>query len=304
MAELADGFVALPGGAGDPGGTVRGLDLGPARPARQAVRIAGRRWLLRPAHRLSGPTGRDRVRPFRASGDARRLRHPRDPPRRVRGLPATGSREVGSGVRALSLREQPIAQGATVRPLEPGDAPAMHRLITANRAHLDRWLRWSSAVRTPVDVEALIARFQTRLAAGDGFHCGIRLDGALAGGVVCWYINRDSRNAEVGYWLAASHTGWGLATAAARSGRAAAVRGRRAAPGRDAVRCRQRAQPRGRRAPGLPAGGDPARIALDHRPVRGSRRLRPARVGVAARSTRGGLSDRNVFFGRSPWTRQ
>lgn len=123
---------------------------------------------------------------------------------------------MGSGARELSLREQPIAQDATVRPLEPEDAPAMHRLITANRAHLDRWLRWSSAVRTPLDVEALIARFQTRLAAGDGFHCGIRLDGALAGGVVCWYINRDSRNAEVGYWLAASHTGRGLATAAAR----------------------------------------------------------------------------------------
>ena len=123
---------------------------------------------------------------------------------------------MGSGVRALSLREQPIAQGATVRPLEPGDAPAMHPLLTANRAHLDRWLRWSSAVRTPADVAALIARFQAQLAGGDGFHCAILADGVLAGGVVCWNINRQNRNAEVGYWLGTSHTGRGLATAAAR----------------------------------------------------------------------------------------
>ena len=34
--------------------------------------------------------------------------------------------------------------------------------------------------------------------------------------MVCWYINRDNRNAEVGYWLAAEYTGRGLATGAAR----------------------------------------------------------------------------------------
>ena len=131
---------------------------------------------------------------------------------------------MGSAVPELRLGEQPIAPGATVRPLDAQDVPAMHALMTANRAHLDRWLRWSAAVRTPTDVQALIARFQARLAAGDGVHCGIRGEGALAGGVVCWYVHRDNRNAEVGYWLGASHTGRGLApsrypTSALRVGR-------------------------------------------------------------------------------------
>jgi ribosomal-protein-serine acetyltransferase len=101
-------------------------------------------------------------------------------------------------------------------PLDARDAAEVHALVAANRAHLDRWLRWSASVRTLADVEAMIARFQRKLAAGDGFHCGIRVGGVLAGGVVCWYIDRDNRNAEVGYWLDANFTGRGLATGAAR----------------------------------------------------------------------------------------
>lgn len=38
----------------------------------------------------------------------------------------------------------------------------------------------------------------------------------LAGGVVCWYIHRQSRNAEVGYWLGETFVGRGLAFRAAR----------------------------------------------------------------------------------------
>lgn len=110
------------------------------------------------------------------------------------------------------MSDDPIA----IAPFGLADAAAVHALIVGNRAHLDRWLRWSGPVRTLADVEAMIARFQTKLARGDGFHCGIRAGGALAGGVVCWYINRDNRNAEVGYWLGAAYTGRGLATAAAR----------------------------------------------------------------------------------------
>ena len=94
-------------------------------------------------------------------------------------------------------------ESVAISPLERADAPAVHALVVANRAHLDRWLRWSGPIRTLADAEAMIIRFQAKLAAGDGFHCGIRSGGALAGGVVCWYINRGNRNAEVGYWLGA-----------------------------------------------------------------------------------------------------
>lgn len=102
-----------------------------------------------------------------------------------------------------------------LRPLEPADAPAVHRLIQGNRAHLDRWLRWSNAIRTSGDVEQFIAEFGRKQATSDGFHNGIWVNGALAGGLVCWYIHPLNRASEIGYWLGEGFTGRGLATRAA-----------------------------------------------------------------------------------------
>ncbi|MEO0559209.1 MAG: GNAT family protein [Bacteroidota bacterium] len=110
-----------------------------------------------------------------------------------------------------------LGETVTARSLQPEDAPAVHRLMTASRQHLDRWLRWSSAIQTLSDVEALIARFETKEANGDGFHLGVWDDGELAGGAVCWGIHRENRNAEVGYWLGRAFTGRGLATQSAQA---------------------------------------------------------------------------------------
>jgi ribosomal-protein-serine acetyltransferase len=106
--------------------------------------------------------------------------------------------------------------GIVLRPLTQGDAAAMHAVVVANRAHFDRWLRWSSALSAPDDVAGFLAGFEARAAQGDGWHYGIWADQALAGGVVCWYIHRQNRNAEVGYWLSRDQMGHGLATRAAR----------------------------------------------------------------------------------------
>ncbi len=108
-----------------------------------------------------------------------------------------------------------LGGGASARPLRRTDAPDVHALIVANRAHLDRWLRWSSAIVSLEDAQVLIASFEDKLAEGDGFHAGIWVDGALAGGVVCWYVHRQNRNAEMGYWLGERFLGRGLATRAA-----------------------------------------------------------------------------------------
>lgn len=114
---------------------------------------------------------------------------------------------------------EPIPLGPTelLRPLTRADAAAVHQLITANREHLDQWLRWSSGICTLADVTGLIEQFQDKLARGDGFHLGIWVEGRLAGGCVCWYIHRQNRNAEIGYWLGAGYTGRGLATRSARA---------------------------------------------------------------------------------------
>jgi hypothetical protein len=43
------------------------------------------------------------------------------------------------------------------------------------------------------------------VAAGDGFHCGIRVERALAGGVLCWYINHVVYGRLDGEWEAHRH---------------------------------------------------------------------------------------------------
>lgn len=112
------------------------------------------------------------------------------------------------------MEARQLGDGASVRPLTAGDALVVLEVIEQNRAHLDKWLRWSARVRNGPDVTAMIARFEARQVAGDGFHWGIWQDDALAGGVICHYINRTDLNAELGYWLGADHTGRGLATRA------------------------------------------------------------------------------------------
>jgi ribosomal-protein-serine acetyltransferase len=107
-----------------------------------------------------------------------------------------------------------LAGGLLLRSLTSADAFAMHRVLTQNRAHLDRWLRWSARIRSLAETEAFIEEFARKEAAGDGFHCGLWSGSALIGGVVCWYLNRLNRNCEVGYWLVEAALGRGLATRA------------------------------------------------------------------------------------------
>jgi ribosomal-protein-serine acetyltransferase len=99
-------------------------------------------------------------------------------------------------------------------PLSLSHAKELLALIEANRDRLDNWLRWSSGVQTITDARQLILRFADKHKAGDGFHAGLWYDDDLAGGIVCHFINRESRKTEIGYWLGADYTGKGLVTRA------------------------------------------------------------------------------------------
>jgi ribosomal-protein-serine acetyltransferase len=105
-----------------------------------------------------------------------------------------------------------VDEALELRALTDMDANAVFDLLTQNRARLDSWLRWSGRVQTLDDTRALIQRFADKQAAGDGFHAGIWLEGRLVGGLVCHYINRDSRKTELGYWLSEDATGNGWVT--------------------------------------------------------------------------------------------
>lgn len=104
-----------------------------------------------------------------------------------------------------------------LRSLGEEDAATVYAVVQSNRDHLDRWLRWSSQVRSLDDAQTMVSRFRELEDRRAGFHWGIWYQGELAGGLVCWYIEPDNRNAEIGYWLREGMVGRGLATRSASS---------------------------------------------------------------------------------------
>ena len=53
-----------------------------------------------------------------------------------------------------------LDENTVVRPLELGDTQEVYTLITQNRQHLDRWLRWSSALQNEAAVKLLSRSFR------------------------------------------------------------------------------------------------------------------------------------------------
>ncbi|HEX3678696.1 MAG TPA: GNAT family protein [Galbitalea sp.] len=109
-----------------------------------------------------------------------------------------------------------VAPDITLSPLTSDDAGALLAILGADRETFDRWLRWSSTIQSVEDARRVIEDAAERERAGRGFHWGLRRDGQLIGGVVCWSIDPVHRVAELGYWLSANTRGRGLVTRATR----------------------------------------------------------------------------------------
>lgn len=106
--------------------------------------------------------------------------------------------------------EMDLGSGARLRPFGAADGAELFARVEQDREHLDRWLRWSTGLRSVADAASFLSGFES----GEGFHLGIFKDGVLAGGVICWAIHARDRTAELGYWLGNPHLGRGLATCA------------------------------------------------------------------------------------------
>lgn len=112
------------------------------------------------------------------------------------------------------MLEFDLGVGARLSSLRASDAPAMYALLEADRAHFDRWLRWSAGLRSADGVAAFLEGFAAQEARAEGFHLGIFEGDTLVGGVICWPIHPRRRSAEIGYWLGTGHLGRGLVTRA------------------------------------------------------------------------------------------
>jgi ribosomal-protein-serine acetyltransferase len=98
--------------------------------------------------------------------------------------------------------------------LEEQHAAELFALVDANRAHLRVWLPWLDQNTAVEHTRSFIRTSLERFAARNGFACGLRHRGALAGQVGLHFVDWPNRKAGVGYWLAASHQGKGLMTRA------------------------------------------------------------------------------------------
>ena len=106
----------------------------------------------------------------------------------------------------------PLEGAFELRSLQQKDAQVFLDVLEENRSHLDAWLRWSSPIQSLDLARDFIRRFESKELSRDGCHLGIWQEDELCGGVVSWGIDQVNKVSETGYWLAARHTGKGLAT--------------------------------------------------------------------------------------------
>lgn len=104
----------------------------------------------------------------------------------------------------------------SLRVLEPDDAEMLFAVIDANRVSLRPWMRWTAEV---TDVKALVGMIEQWCEQTKETGCmslGIELEGKLVGAVFHLRPDRQNNLVEVGYWLAESARGRGVATRAVR----------------------------------------------------------------------------------------
>jgi ribosomal-protein-serine acetyltransferase len=112
--------------------------------------------------------------------------------------------------------------GAHLRLLEESDTDELFALTDENRAHLEPWMPWIPAIRTPEDSLQFIRATRRQIADDDGMQLAIvdgdgDGDGAIAGVVGFHRIDWANRATSIGYWLAADRQGRGLMTDAVRA---------------------------------------------------------------------------------------
>jgi ribosomal-protein-serine acetyltransferase len=98
--------------------------------------------------------------------------------------------------------------------LEEHHALELFRLVDQNRAHLREWLPWLDQNTSPDHTRLFIQATLRQHAARNGFACGIRRQGALAGVIGLHAIDWANRRSSLGYWLAERHQGGGVMTRA------------------------------------------------------------------------------------------
>ncbi|GAA1500257.1 GNAT family N-acetyltransferase [Streptomyces synnematoformans] len=110
----------------------------------------------------------------------------------------------------------PLAEGAELTTMEPWQAAELAAFTDRNRAHLEPWLPWAHTVTDEESAQRFLQVYADKQARDAGRIFAIRLDGALAGGMIYRLFDTEQGSCELGAWLAPEAQGRGLVTAASR----------------------------------------------------------------------------------------
>ncbi|MGY1652016.1 GNAT family N-acetyltransferase [Geodermatophilus sp. SYSU D01119] len=132
-----------------------------------------------------------------------------------RGAGAAGARAPRRGaVRPVLLGSAPAR--VEVRPVSPDDVPVLAALLRADREFLAPWEPVRAEDRADEEVQGrVVTRALAEAAADRMLPLVVLADGEVVGRVdVNGVVRGAFRSGDLGYWVASSHNGRGVATAA------------------------------------------------------------------------------------------
>lgn len=122
--------------------------------------------------------------------------------------------DVTSPAFSLSYR---VDDELELRLPEPRHAEQAYALIDRHRKHIERWLSWCIPGYALCDAQKFIKMNMAGLADGGGTSFWMVYRGELVGGVGSLPVDQANRSADVGYWMAESMQGRGIATRASKA---------------------------------------------------------------------------------------
>jgi ribosomal-protein-serine acetyltransferase len=103
-----------------------------------------------------------------------------------------------------------------LRDIRAGDVDELYALTLANREHLQPWMPWAADIRRQA-TQTYVAGALAQAQRNDGLQTVIVRRDAIIGSMGFHRVDWINRSTSLGYWLAESHQGRGIVTAAVRA---------------------------------------------------------------------------------------
>ncbi|MBX2905050.1 MAG: GNAT family N-acetyltransferase [Taibaiella sp.] len=103
-----------------------------------------------------------------------------------------------------------IDEHLVLRPYRSADADLLFAAIDRERKHLGPWLGWVAHTTRPKHSLDFIELSQRQILDQQALPLGIFYDEDIIGGIGMHDWNRDTKCAQVGYWIAKEHEGKGI----------------------------------------------------------------------------------------------